>query len=199
MHGGDSAQFIEIAGGDALAPAFAAAVLSASGDWILPKRDVEGWLRAARPGERLLYAQGLQLVRGDTSEMLRNAQAAGDVLLFQPRSSDRIRFDYIAIKRLTERSKQMAGRTADPAMRLIFRRLQRAASTGERCPSDRMLAALTGLRVPQVQWRLQKLINEARIRTRVEWIPSEPRFRIVSILDKDGNVVAETASPEALQ
>lgn len=174
-------------------------VVRTSADWILPRRDAETWIRSARPGERLLYGQGLRLVRGETSEMLRDAQQSGDVLLFQPRSSDGVRFDFVAIKRLTERSRQMAGRTADPALRLIFRRLQRAALAGERCPSDRMLGALTGLRIPQVQWRLQKLINDGKIRSRTEWCPGEPRFRIVSILNPAREVVAETSGPEAFQ
>lgn len=163
-------------------------------DWITPKREVEAWLKDAKPGARLLYGQGERLIRGETAAFLRHAQAAGEVALFQPRSALAGRFDFLAVKRLVVRDKKAGGRTADPAMRVIFKRLVRAAERGERAPSDGMLAALAGLSSPaKAQWRVRKLTVAGLIAVRLERGLDGVPFRVVTIADS-GAATAATES-----
>lgn len=175
-------------------PAVAAAV-----DWILPLGDVAAWLETAPIGARLLYGQGERLIRGATATRLREAQAAHLVDLFQPRSSMPGRFDFIVVKRAEPVREAKGSRVADPAMRVIFKRLVQAAKRGERCPGDKMLAELAGLSsVAKAKWRVRKLERSKAIRTRTVCVPAkEPLFRVVEILDEAGAVMFTTAGPEA--
>lgn len=171
----------------ALAAGFAA-------DWITPKSEVASWLASAKPGARLLYGQGERLIRGETATFLREAHGAGKVDLFQPRSALPGRFDFIAVKKDVVKEACAGGRTADPAKRVIFKRLVRAAERGEPCPPDKQLADLAGLSShAKAQWRVRKLEREGLIKCRLEHGPGGERFRVVTIV---GNGL-ETAGPRA--
>lgn len=197
MRGGLAVQTQETPAGPASPPLVDGPQPSNPSDWILTPGEVADWLARSKSGDRLLYGQGQQLVRGRTSEAMRGYQRDGDVHLFQPRSATLPgAFDFIAIRRATPAALPARARVQDaldPAMRTIFQRLQRAANKGERCPTDAMLAALTQLTVPQVKWRIRKLAQAKRIETMTVWV-GPLQFRIVRIVA----TAKETAWPFCL-
>jgi hypothetical protein len=154
------------------------AVVSRPIDWILTPSEVDAWLARAGAGDRLRYGQGGHMVQGHTQQLLLARAQAGEVFLFQPRAKDRDGFDFIAVKRVAPPALPARPRpsaAADPALAIIYRRLKRAALSGERCPSNVQLAALTGLTEPQVKWRMRKLIEAGRIASRVVPSAIDPR------------------------
>lgn len=171
-------------------------VVSSPIDWILTPTEVAAWLARARPGARLIYGRGGHMIQGATQQLLRRAAEAGGVFLFQPRSADGQGFDFLCVKRSSgpalapsPKARPSAG---DLAQRTIYRRLKRAAAGDERCPTDAQLAALTGLRVPQVKWRLALLVQAGKIARRVVPTPTDPNFRVIAILSTG----RETAAPQ---
>jgi hypothetical protein len=134
------------------------------------------------------------MIQGATQQLLRRAAEAGDVFLFQPRSADGQGFDFLCVKRSGSAPAQppKARPAADDlAQRTIYRRLKRAASwasVGQRS----LLAALTGLRVPQVKWRIALLVQAGKIARRVVPTPTDPNFRVIAIVSTG----RETARPQ---
>ncbi len=161
---------------------------------VLSVAEVKTWLAASRSGERLVYARGPLLLRGDTTKLMRDLADAGDVHLFQVRSTDQPGFDYLAVRQLVRRPK--ARNAADPApdlqMLAVLDLLRQAARAGVRCPTDAALADRLDLRVPQVQWQMRKLVALGAIATRTEASLATPKWRIVTILPGG----RETAGPD---
>jgi hypothetical protein len=198
---GAIAATIKISGSEAAAPALGFELASggdsssrAAPGWIQPVRTLELWLSHAKRGDRLIYGQGPQLIRGDTADLLRNLAQLGHVALFQPRSTGRSGFDFIVEKRVARLSsaelQRVRGRRPalakssapyDDATILILAKLNRAAKKGERCPSNAELGRISSLSVPQVKWRMRKLTEDGKIRTRLVDCGPE-RIRVVTIL-----------------
>jgi len=176
MAGGISAQRA-IEGGPAMPPA-------KPEDWILTPGELERWVKGARQGERLIYAGGLQLVRGATAELARKLAADEEVTLNQRRAASG-GFEYLATRnriRVAAPRPAQAGPVLDPAMSALMLKLKMIARQGGRCPSDAALGEAIGLSKPQVKWALRKLVAAHQIRTRVVPTAAESKYRIVTIV-----------------
>lgn len=167
----------------------AAARADATESWILPVAQVNAWHRAAKPGERLIYAKGPQLLHGETTLRLRQLAECDAVHLFHRRSQDQAGFDYIAQRREDRVIKQQA---PDPQMMAVLLTFKSVAIAGGRCPTDAELAEAMGLAVSQVQWLIAKLKKARLITTRLVPSLDTPRFRIVTIVSTG----QETAGPK---
>lgn len=172
-------------------------VVSAPIDWVLPPAEVEAWMKRAQCGDRLRYGQGRQLVRGETSKLMRTLAASGDVHLFQPRSATGDGFDFLAVRNRVKIEvppkppRGQVGPVLDPVTNALFLKLKSVARTGERCPSDAALAKALGVTRNQIGWSLRKLVDLKLIDKRIEATPKDPKFRVVRIIDSG----RETAVP----
>lgn len=170
------------------------APLAVAADFILGAEEVTTWLATAATGARLVYGRGSCMIQGRTQAMLRQAADAGQVMLFQPRSDHPGKFDFLAIKRAGAPKLPASPRVqlvTDRAMAVIYRRLKSAALRGERCPTDQTFASLTGLNVPQVKWRVRKLVQLGKIQTRTVPGTDVALHRVVTIVSSG----RETAGP----
>lgn len=151
---------------------------------VLSVAEVNRWLAASQPGERLIYARGPVLLRGDTTKRLRDLADAGEVALFQPRSKDQPGFDYLAVRQLVRRRRKVRSAAVAPdlVMLAVLDLLRSAAKRGARCPTDAEMAVRLGLREPQIHWRVRKLVVIGAIATRIVSTPSTPKYRIVTIV-----------------
>lgn len=184
----------------AVTPPFIAApvvaVRPAVESWTLTLVQVERWFKAAAPGDRLVYAHGPQLVDGAAAARIRELATTEEVLPFQRRHEDG-GFDYVAMRsrvRIVRPSRTEADLVlADGAANRIFLRLKEQARRGERCDSDAALAALAQVTTDQAKWRLRRLTSAGLISTRVVSVPTDPKYRVVTICATG----CETALPGA--
>lgn len=153
-------------------------------DWIMPQAEVKSWLERARAGERLVYAHGRQLIRGETSLYVRDLALAGAVDPTQTRNRAG-GFDYTIQKRGNGGSRpapRAAGASLEEASDIILRTLTRQANLGLRAASDSELAKLAGLATKgMAAWRVRKLVQRGLIRTEAVTTGPEAGWRIVTI------------------
>lgn len=155
--------------------------------WILPKAEIENWMARARAGERLIYAHGAQLIRGETSLFVRELAMAGKVDPIQ-RRADPGGFDFTIQKRQgavpsPRPSRSRGGDEADAAMDVVLRTLSRDANLGRRAHSNAELALIAGLETPaQAAWRMAKLAKAKMIRTVTVTTGPHAGWRIVTII-----------------
>lgn len=167
--------------------------------WVLPRAEVESWLKRAQAGERLIYAHGPQLIRGETSLYVRDLALAGTVDPIQPRSPDG-GFDFAIQKRNSPSPQPSPAKgegELDEAAEVIYRVLARDAAFGRRAHSNRALAQIAGLATPeQAAWRLAKLARAKRIRTITITTGTNAGWRIFEIIDlSTGSGGKQTAAP----
>lgn len=168
-------------------------------DHVLSVAEVQAWMKTAQCGDRLRYAQGRQLVRGETARLMRTLQDSGEVKLFQPRSASGDGFDYLAIRNRVKVETQrpaprvQAGPVLDETTSAIFLMLKTAARLRYRCPSDGDMAKQFGKSRNQVGWSIRKLVDLKLIEKRIEPTPVDSKFRVVRII-QSGH---ETAGPKS--
>lgn len=134
--------------------------------WVLPVAEVKAAFEALKPGGRLVYGRGPQLIRGETSVYVRGLYEKGLADLAQPRSE--AGFDFIVQRRspIPARRSKRIGCDHDQATRTILAALMRAAERGRVCPSDMELARIAGLATKaQAQGRVAKLRDLGTIRS----------------------------------
>lgn len=161
-------------------------------DWILPKDEVARWIDRARPGERLIYAHGQQLIRGETSLFVRELAIAGSVDPVQPRSPAG-GFDFTIQKRGGQKQDGAGpsprpspargeGDVLDEQGLRILAIFTTQANVRARAASDAELARITGLDTRgQAAWRVRKLVQQKLIRTDVITSGRDAGWRIVTI------------------
>ncbi|QAY77903.1 hypothetical protein [Sphingosinicella sp. BN140058] len=136
--------------------------------WVLPVAAARASFAALRPGERLLYARGPFLIRGETADFVREQYEAGLAHPLQPRSRACDGFDYLVEKipqAPLRRGRRICERD-DAATKAILGALIRAADRERICPTDADLARIAGLATrAQAKWRLAKLRQRGVIET----------------------------------
>lgn len=162
--------------------------------WTLTAEAVERWVKGAQTGEQLVYAHGPNLIDGAVAARVRELAAISEVLPRQRRAADGS-LDYFVIRnrvRVVRPPRQgPAAIVLGDHERAILMKLKEAARTGQRCPSDSALGFAVGLRPDQAKWQLRKLTQKGLIKTRVVTTPTNPKFRIVTIVETG----FETAAP----
>jgi hypothetical protein len=156
--------------------------------WVAPIGEVKRWFASAEPGERIAYAHGPQLIRGETSRFVQvlALSARADPVL---KRADDGAFDYFVQKRRfadepgSRVEERRAAAREDEAQDIIFRVLRRCANAGLRAPSNAALATHAGLATRnEAAWRIRKLIEAGKIK--VETVPNGPEagWRTVTIV-----------------
>jgi hypothetical protein len=162
-----------------------------SGSSVLSRGEVERKFKAAKPGEKVTWASGREMPRGETSAYVARLYREGVANLFQPRCG--AGFEFIVQKRHIQPAAERA--EEDGAMERILRQLKREANLGLRCSSDAELARIAELPTRHAAaWRVTKLKKAAIIRTSVEDGPDGP-WRIVTIVETK----KQTLLPPALR
>lgn len=151
-------------------------------DWVLPRADVARWVARAKAGERLIYAHGQQLVRGETSLFVRELAMADRVNLFQPKAGPGC-FSFM-IEKKDGPAPRLPAMKDDGAEALdqVRRILTREANFGRRASSNAELAKAVGLeRATQAAWLVQKLLRAGAIKVEVVTGGPDANWRIVTI------------------
>jgi hypothetical protein len=182
-------------GGTASAFGFGAAApvsqrAAAVESWTATAADVDAWLGSAKPGERLVYARGPQLVQGAAAALLRKLTDAGEVITHNRRDPATGLLEFIAVRNRVRLVTQRAP-ACDAHMMAVLLVVNDAALNGERCPSDAAIGDQTGLTADQAKWQLKKLADAKLIERRNVPTKSDSRFRVVRVVATG----AETASP----
>jgi hypothetical protein len=122
--------------------------------------ELQEWARASRPGDRIRYACGPDVPRGEPVwPIVTRLRDLGLVRLHSPRSDDKRSFDFIAVRI----SSPVAVSNATPDDRL-FAEVERCAEVGEAMPTDPMLARRCGFESANaVSYRLRKLRLAGRL------------------------------------
>jgi len=148
-----------------------------------PAKTILAWLREAKAGQRMLYAEGAHLPRGaEAVELVPQLEELGVVRAFQQRDPvDQSRWLYLIEKRPgpvagtpagAGLGHSRAGSPPPPASRRVTQAtlsklmtlLRRAAERGDVCPSDAQLARSLKLRRrDQAQYLLRRLAREGSI------------------------------------
>jgi len=155
---------------------------------VAPVESIDAFVRAARPGDRLVYCEAPELIRCETSRRAAELAQAGLVRTHQVRRQGGgftfliVRTGYKLPRELTPAEAALA----DPFTAAVFAELQQAARAGRRCPSDAELARRSGLASrDQAQWRVRKLADAGLIESVVHYRRGVPA-RVVTILGGGG-------------
>lgn len=152
--------------------------------WVLARRELDGWVERAAPGEVLVYMRGPRPIHGETLERVRVLAAEGRIeQLPQRRAEGCFGYEHRISRRLDPAvAKAMAGKPDfDGASKIIFEALQRCVERGRRAYSNRELARIAGLATrAQAAWRVRKLEESGRLATSTEMTAEGP-WRVVTI------------------
>lgn len=142
-----------------------------------PIAALDTWLRAAEPGEELVYHRGHFLPSGSpVGQHVRKLIESGHVITSQRRREGGGGSDYLVIKRrnvepLPFSAAQAGARTAprsdvEQDCEQLMAVLRRLASRGLACPTNRVLAQMAHLDISpdDVRYRLSQLAAAERIR-----------------------------------
>lgn len=155
---------------------------------------IDAWLAVAKPGDRFIYASRSGLPRASAgAARMRALSERGLVLLIQARSSlDRDRLNYTAVRTAVptplqkpERQRLSAGRPVfahdeASAIDALLPILDRFASKGRPCPTDKQLAERAGIAADAVQPTLDAMVAAHLIRIQGVRGPTNRRILILS-------------------
>lgn len=152
--------------------------------WVLPKAEIDRWLKRSAPGEVLVYMRGPRPIHGETIERVRALAGEGRIeQLPQRRAEGCFGYEYRIERRGDSAvAKAMADKPAfDGATRIIFEALERCVERGRRAYSNQELARIAGLATrAQAAWRVRKLEESGRLATSTEMTAEGP-WRVVTI------------------
>jgi hypothetical protein len=144
-------------------PAQSTTLRGISHECLVSLAGLESWLKRARAGDWLVYQRGPFMLHDEVTRRVGELARAGLVDPWQPLSPTLPGCRDFKAQR-TSRALLPGGADAAPVAEtdaagdLILRALKRAANLGQRCPSDRELAALAGLPTKAAaQGRVRKL------------------------------------------
>ncbi|AJP72281.1 hypothetical protein [Sphingomonas hengshuiensis] len=157
-----------------------------AGEFLASGHALTSWAMQAGPGRVCIYARVPRLGRGGVGERARQLHAMGLVKMLAQRPRGDGLFDYRA-----ERTALPFGQATAPPdahglraeARLLFDLLQDLADKGERCPSDRDLAAMLGFKRSEMANRqMGELHRRALIRSVLVGLPMGGTVRVVTIV-----------------
>lgn len=160
---------------------------------------INRWLKASATGDQFIYAHGHNLLDPALAEHVRKLAAEGEVKMRTRRAADGV-FDYFVIRDrvriVAVHPRKAQGPVLDEATNGLLLKLKAVARAGERCPSDKALAAAIGLERNQVSWCFRKLRDLELISTEIVATPSDPKFRIVTIVASGDRTALPTRAPK---
>lgn len=146
-------------------------------------RELDAFVAGAKRGERFVYCEAPDLIRGETADHARELGCQGYVTTHHERRAGGGWSFFV--QRTPKPVAALSRKTAmdDEALETIFRALKRAANLRQRCPSDAELAQLAGLDTRyQAQWRVRKLAELGMIQSTLVYEDNVPS-RVVTIVD----------------
>ncbi|MBY9062321.1 hypothetical protein K7957_05175 [Sphingomonas yunnanensis] len=155
-----------------------------------PER-VAAWMELASAGDRFVYATRATLpLRSPGATAMRQLSDRGLVILVRPRcAADPTVFNYTAIRTKAPTSlekpkrERLVARVIDAEAAVVdalLPVLERAASFGRPCPTDKQLASKAGLRPDEVEPALAALVAANLIRIHQAPRPTLRRVTIVA-------------------
>lgn len=155
---------------------------------------IDAWLAVAKAGDRFVYASRSSLPRTSAgAARMRELGKRGLVLLIQARSSlDPARFNYTAVRTAVPTPLQRPERPRLSATRAVVAHdeaamidallpvLERFASKGRPCPTDKQLAERAGIAANAVQPTLDAMVAAHLIRIQGVRGPTNRRILILS-------------------
>lgn len=155
---------------------------------------LEAWLRAARPGDWLVYQRGPWMVHDAVTRRVGALAQAGLVNPAQPPAAERPGCRDFKAQRTSVPLPGAGTRggaagvamappePADDKMPELLKILRRLANVGKRCPTDTELARLVGLPTRHaVAWRMRKAEQSGAIRIDTILTGPEAGWRTVTI------------------
>lgn len=171
-------------------------LLMVAGAFAAAPHAMTSWAMNAAAGSVCVYARIERLARGGVGERVRQLHAAGLVRMLPLRRAEGGLFDYRAER--TALPYSQARPVPDesglsPDGRLLLDLLSRTADAGEKCPRDRDLAAMLGLKgAGQIGRLIAQLRNRHLITSKLIG-PAHASIRVVTIAETG----ASTWSPDA--
>jgi hypothetical protein len=155
------------------------------GSWAMTADAVERWAESSKPGDRLVYARGVRLIRTPGVEAITQLHDEGEVVLNWRRSAPGIG-EWLATRRARPVAPAFAQRLSQPLPpegerdeeQRVLVVLRRLAAVRRPCPTNRHLAELAKLKdADQAAYQLRKLISAKIIR-----VETMPKGRVVTIV-----------------
>lgn len=167
----------------AASPALAETTLLASA------AELRDWARSARPRDRMVYCVGPRVPEGPVKGQVNALVREGLVLTSSVREGERLQ--HLLIRCRKPAAARAGNGRGDAAQTAILVALARAATRGDRAPTDAELATVARLQTrDQAAWRVRKLKEGGMISVRTVRGPDNRPWRIVGVGGR------ETAGPK---